>query len=97
MKSPIVKRSIVLAGHRTSVSMEDAFWQALKDIAASRGMTLSDLVCSIDTKREYGNLSSAVRLFVLDHYRVRTSGLEPPPLRRAEIEHAPNSVGYSSP
>ncbi len=96
MKSLIVKRSIVLAGHKTSVSMEDAFWQALKDIAASRRMTLSDLVCGIDTKREYGNLSSAIRLFVLDHYRARTSGLELPPLLQAEIERVPNGVGHSS-
>lgn len=69
MKSPVVKRSIVIAGHKTSVSLEDAFWAGLKDIAASRGMTLSELVGSIDTGRQHGNLSSAIRLFVLDHYR----------------------------
>jgi predicted DNA-binding ribbon-helix-helix protein len=69
MKSPVVKRSIVIAGHKTSVSLEDAFWSGLKDIAASRNMTLSDLVGSIDADRRQGNLSSAIRLFVLDHYR----------------------------
>ena len=69
MKSPVVKRSIVIAGHKTSVSLEDAFWQALKDIAIARNLTLSDLVASIDTDRRHGNLSSAIRLFVLDHYR----------------------------
>lgn len=69
MKSPVVKRSIVIAGHKTSVSLEDAFWGGLKDIAASRNMTLSDLVGSIDTDRRQGNLSSAIRLFVLDYYR----------------------------
>jgi predicted DNA-binding ribbon-helix-helix protein len=69
MKSPVVKRSIVIAGHKTSVSLEDAFWSGLKDIAASRGMTLSELVASIDTGRQHGNLSSAIRLFVLDFYR----------------------------
>jgi predicted DNA-binding ribbon-helix-helix protein len=69
MKSPVVKRSIVIAGHKTSVSLEDAFWRSLKDIAGSRGLTLSDLVASIDTDRRDGNLSSAIRLFVLDHYR----------------------------
>lgn len=69
MKSPVVKRSIVIAGHKTSVSLEDAFWGGLKDIAASRNMTLSDLVGSIDSDRRQGNLSSAIRLFVLDHYR----------------------------
>jgi predicted DNA-binding ribbon-helix-helix protein len=69
MKSPVVKRSIVIAGHKTSVSLEDAFWKALKDIAGGRDITLSDLVASIDTDRRQGNLSSAIRLFVLDHYR----------------------------
>ena len=69
MKSPVVKRSIVIAGHKTSVSLEDAFWQGLKDIASSRDMTLSELVATIDTDRRHGNLSSGIRLFVLDHYR----------------------------
>jgi predicted DNA-binding ribbon-helix-helix protein len=69
MKSPVVKRSIVIAGHKTSVSLEDAFWKGLKDIAGSRGMTLSELVAAIDSDRRHGNLSSAIRLFVLDHYR----------------------------
>ena len=69
MKSPVVKRSIVITGHKTSVSLEDAFWGGLKDIAASRNMTLSELVASIDAERRQGNLSSAIRLFVLDHYR----------------------------
>lgn len=71
MKSPVVKRSIVIAGHKTSVSLEDAFWTGLKEIATGRDMTLSDLVASIDTDRRHGNLSSAIRLFVLDHYRGR--------------------------
>jgi predicted DNA-binding ribbon-helix-helix protein len=69
MKSPVVKRSIVIAGHKTSVSLEDAFWAALKEIAAERRVTLSDLVSSIDTDRHQGNLSSTIRLFVLDFYR----------------------------
>ncbi len=71
MKSPVVKRSIVIAGHKTSVSLEDAFWKGLKEIAGNREMTLSDLVASIDTDRRHGNLSSAIRLFVLDHYRAQ--------------------------
>ncbi|HTK14640.1 MAG TPA: ribbon-helix-helix domain-containing protein [Xanthobacteraceae bacterium] len=74
MKSPVVKRSIVIAGHKTSVSLEDAFWRGLKEIAAARSMTLSDLVASIDTGRDLGNLSSAIRLFVLDHYRSLAAG-----------------------
>ncbi len=69
MKSPVVKRSIVIAGHKTSVSLEDEFWKGLKDIAGERDVTLSDMVASIDTDRRHGNLSSAIRLFVLDHYR----------------------------
>jgi predicted DNA-binding ribbon-helix-helix protein len=70
MKSPVVKRSIVVAGHKTSVSLEDAFWKGLKEIANQRGMTLlSELVASIDSGRRHGNLSSGIRLFVLDHFR----------------------------
>ncbi len=69
MKSPVVKRSIVIAGHKTSVSLEDQFWDALKEIAASRRTTLSDIVASIDAGRNQGNLSSAIRLYVLAHFR----------------------------
>ena len=69
MKSSVVKRSIVVGGHKTSVSLEDAFWRGLKEIAASRCVPLRDLVARIDTDREHGNLSSAIRLFVLNHYK----------------------------
>jgi predicted DNA-binding ribbon-helix-helix protein len=71
MKSSVVKRSIVLAGHKTSVSLEDAFWEGLKEIAKAQRKTLSDLVNSIDIDREQANLSSALRLFVLNHYQAR--------------------------
>ena len=73
MKSPVVKRSIVVAGHKTSVSLEDAFWKGLKEIAMGRDLTLSEMVAAIDTARAQGNLSSAIRLFVLDHYRAQIS------------------------
>ena len=73
MKSPVIKRSIVIAGHKTSVSLEDAFWKGLKDVAIARAITLSGLVASIDSERRHGNLSSAIRLFVLDHYQAQTS------------------------
>jgi predicted DNA-binding ribbon-helix-helix protein len=73
MKSPVVKRSIVIAGHKTSVSLEDAFWKGLKEIASGRDATLSELVASIDSDRQHGNLSSALRLFVLDFYRNQLS------------------------
>jgi predicted DNA-binding ribbon-helix-helix protein len=76
MKSPVVKRSIVIAGHKTSVSLEDAFWKGLKEIADQNGQTLSDLVAGIDSQRKHGNLSSAIRLFVLDHYRGQSHGTE---------------------
>lgn len=79
MKSPVVKRSIVIAGHKTSVSLEDAFWRALKEIAGGRTQTLSDLVASIDSERQHGNLSSAIRLFVLDHYRTQSARHAPEP------------------
>ena len=69
MKSPVSKRSIVIAGHKTSVSIEDAFWNSLKEIASERGMTLAELVRTIDANRNHANLSSAIRLFVLGVYR----------------------------
>jgi predicted DNA-binding ribbon-helix-helix protein len=68
-KSRVLKRSIVLAGHKTSVSLEDEFWNALKDIAAGRDETLSHLIAVIDADRQNAaNLSSAIRLFVLGFY-----------------------------
>lgn len=69
MKSPIAKRSIMIDGHKTSVSLEDAFWTALKEIAQQTNETLSQLVAAIDRSRVQGNLSSAIRLFVLSRYR----------------------------
>lgn len=74
MKSSIVKRSIIVGGHKTSVSLEDAFWGSLKEIATDREMPLSRLVASIDGQKRNGNLSSAIRLFVLRHYQARTNG-----------------------
>ena len=71
MKSAVVKRSVVVGGHKTSVSLEEAFWNGMKDISHERGVTLSQLVGSIDADRHQGNLSSAIRLFVLDHFRSR--------------------------
>jgi predicted DNA-binding ribbon-helix-helix protein len=65
MKSLIVKRSIMLSGHKTSVSLEDAFWHSLIAIAKARRKKLSDLIAGIDEAREHSNLSSAIRLFVL--------------------------------
>ena len=67
--SGIKKHSIVLAGHRTSVSLEDEFWGSLRTIARGRGETLSSLLIKIDAGRKSANLSSAIRLFVLRYYR----------------------------
>jgi len=67
MKSLIVKRSVIIDGQKTSVSLEDPFWTDMKKIAHAQQMTLSALVAEIDGTREHGNLSSAIRLFVLRH------------------------------
>jgi predicted DNA-binding ribbon-helix-helix protein len=97
MKSPVVKRSIVIAGHKTSVSLEDAFWKGLKDIAISRHITLSDLVASIDSERHHGNLSSAVRLFVLGHFQAKTDGNGHADGRSIDSVHTPRDMMLMSP
>jgi predicted DNA-binding ribbon-helix-helix protein len=66
--SPIKKRSVVISGHRTSISLEDEFWKTLRQIAWARGETLCKLLSDIDEGRKFGNLSSAIRMFVLQHY-----------------------------
>lgn len=66
MRSRVLKRSIVVGRHKTSVSLEDVFWQELRNIAADSGMHLSQLVARIDAERQHGNLSSAIRLFVFE-------------------------------
>lgn len=71
-----VKHSLTIAGHRTSISLETPFWDALNEIAAARGQSLSALVAEIDNARISGGLSSAVRVYVLDHFR-RASGGAP--------------------
>jgi len=69
VKSLVPKRSVYIAGHKTSVSLEDEFWDSLKEIARERNMTLGALVATIDADRQHANLSSAIRLFVLGFYR----------------------------
>jgi predicted DNA-binding ribbon-helix-helix protein len=68
MKSPVAKRSIVVGGHKTSVSLEEGFWSSMKEICHERSVTVSELVGEIDSNRQQGNLSSTIRLFVLDHF-----------------------------
>lgn len=70
MTSPVIKRSIVVSKHKTSISLEEPFWQALKEMTAAQGNTLSEVIASIDRQRGDGsNLSSAIRTHVLAHYR----------------------------
>ena len=69
MNSPVIKRSVVLNGHKTSVSIEQPFWLELKSIAAERKVPLGHLIAMIDANRQRHNLSSALRLFVLAKYR----------------------------
>ena len=63
------KRSVKVRGRKTSVSLEDEFWEALQEIARARGQSLATLVGEIDASRGGANLSSHLRLFVLEHYR----------------------------
>jgi predicted DNA-binding ribbon-helix-helix protein len=84
VKSPVVKRSIELRGRETSVSLEDVFWNRLRDIARQRRMTLSDLVATIDSRRQAPNLSSALRVFVLDQKDDVTGTLAPNPPAQAD-------------
>ena len=73
-KSLVLKRSVNIKGHKTSLSLEDAFWDAFKEIADARGTTISQLIAAIESERherQHTNLSSAIRLFVLDYYRSR--------------------------
>jgi predicted DNA-binding ribbon-helix-helix protein len=69
VKSLVIKRSIVIKDRKTSVSLEDAFWKCLRDIADERGETLYRLISGIDASRKNANLSSALRIFVLEFYR----------------------------
>jgi|SRR4029078_55513 len=67
MKSLIVKRSVVLDGQKTSLTLEDAFWAEIKEIARIQNVTVSRVVAEIDATRKHSNLSSAIRVYVLEH------------------------------
>lgn len=71
------KRSFSIAGHRTSISLEAPFWEALQALSAEAGVSLAQLVATIDGQRGRTNLSSAVRVHILEHYR-RAAVLPPP-------------------
>lgn len=69
MSSTVTKRSIVLMGHKTSVSLETEFWDGLRKIASAQKAKLTDLLHQIDEGRKGGNLSSAIRVFVFNNLR----------------------------
>lgn len=71
MQKATKKRSLTIAGHRTSISLEDSFWLALKDVAQTQGRSVTALVSEIDADRRGIGLSSAIRGYLLDHYRER--------------------------
>jgi predicted DNA-binding ribbon-helix-helix protein len=77
MKSAVAKRSVVISGHKTSVSLEDSFWNEVQAIARSRHMTVSNLLHHIDHGRQNANLSSAIRVYVLQHLREQATAQEP--------------------
>jgi predicted DNA-binding ribbon-helix-helix protein len=87
MKSSVTKRSVVIATHKTSISVEDDFWEALRAIAKQRQEGLSHLVGSIDADRQYANLSSAIRLYVLDFYRDQYEAGDPS-IRQSPTAHS---------
>jgi len=85
-RSAVIKRSIVIDGHKTSVSLENEFWDGLHEIAERDNATLSALVGQIDHDRTGCNLSSAIRVFVFSRLRVRKAGQDQAAHAR---EHAP--------
>jgi predicted DNA-binding ribbon-helix-helix protein len=88
MKSPIIKRSIEIKGHKTSVSLEDNFWNGLHEIAATNRMPVSELLKTIDAERGEANLSSAIRVYVFSYFRAlknshSTGGTHSDPARQS--------------
>jgi predicted DNA-binding ribbon-helix-helix protein len=75
MRSAITKRSVVIGGHKTSVSLEEPFWTAVREIAESQHLTVSNLLRQIDLERRNTNLSSAIRVYVLETLRTQTAGM----------------------
>jgi predicted DNA-binding ribbon-helix-helix protein len=90
MKSAITKRSVVIGGHKTSVSLEEPFWRAVRDLAESQDMTVSSLLRQIDLARRDTNLSSAIRVFVLESLRAESATL------RTGVGPTPGHVSWRS-
>jgi predicted DNA-binding ribbon-helix-helix protein len=82
MKSTIVKHSVGVAGRKTSITLEDAFWNSLKEIAHQQNETVYQLVAKIDAERKFANLSSSIRLFVLRYYQDQCTSRE-----RVDLAH----------
>jgi predicted DNA-binding ribbon-helix-helix protein len=92
MKSSVINRSIVFDNRRTSVSVEEAFWQGLREIAEGRNETLCHLISTIDKERPFANLSSAIRLFVLHHYRDKFQKLPKHMVAQGQSTLAPENL-----
>jgi predicted DNA-binding ribbon-helix-helix protein len=92
MKSAITKRSVVIGGHKTSVSLEEPFWSAVREIAGSQQTTVSSLLRQIDLERRNANLSSAIRVYVLENVRSQVAaGHRQPPLANGDTFWRPNA------
>jgi predicted DNA-binding ribbon-helix-helix protein len=87
MKSAVIKRSIVLNGHKTSVSLENEFWEGLREIAIRENTSLAVLVGQIDHDRDTCNLSSSLRVFVFNHFRARLGAQDTGQFRQAVDGH----------
>ena len=75
MKSAVIKRSVVINGRKTSVSLENEFWDALRQVAKQSNVTVARLLVEIERSRTTINLSSAIRIFLLNHFRTQNSDL----------------------
>ena len=87
--SSVIKRSVIRNGHKSSISLEDQFWDALREIADRKDVAISTLVAAIDHNRTTSNLSSAIRVYVLDHFR-RSDG------SRDQSRHKADPAGTTS-
>jgi predicted DNA-binding ribbon-helix-helix protein len=92
LRSQVTKRSLVVGGHKTSVSLEDAFWIELRSIAHNLGVHLSQLVGSIDSEREHSNLSSTIRLFVFEYRSHASNGDSLGPQAQAVLAGAKRQI-----
>lgn len=92
-KSAVAKRSVVIGGHKTSVSLEEPFWKEVRAIAQSEQVTVSNLLRKIDVERQNSNLSSAIRVYVLQHVRSHPSELARPD-QTASLPQAQTTLGF---